>query len=274
MMRLIAKKLQVKFSMNITPTDPVFPLRNIIKWLTLILGILLIFGAAAFVVWALNPAPPMDEALAAMASTDTVTVQTEPWLVFQPAQVAPTTGLIFYPGGHVDPRTYAPAAHKIADNGYLVVDVPMPLNLAVFGVGKAKDVMSAYPSIHKWVIAGHSLGGSMAASFVDGHPETLDGIILWASYPAKSDDLSDQDIDSLSIYGTRDGLSTLTKIKASEPLLPPDTLWIAIDGGNHAQFGWYGPQSGDNEATISRQEQQEQIVQATLDFLGTMDSGK
>ena len=249
-------------------------MKKIIRWLALSLGILLILGAAAFVIWGLNPAPPMDEALAAMASTETVSVQTEPWLVFQPAQVAPTTGLIFYPGGHVDMRAYAHAAHKIAENGYLVVIVPMPLNLAVFGVGKAKDVMSAFPDIQKWVIAGHSLGGSMAANFADSHPGSLDGIILWASYPAKSDDLSNQDIDSLSIYATRDGLSTLSKIQASEPLLPRDTRWVAIEGGNHAQFGWYGPQSGDNQATISHLEQQEQIVQATLDFLASVNSGK
>jgi hypothetical protein len=248
-------------------------MKRIIKWLAISLGILLILGAAVFVIWGLNPAQPMDESLAAMISTDIVTVQSEPWLVFSPTRVAPTTGLIFYPGGHVDPRAYAPAAHKIADNGYLAVIVPMPLNLAVFGTGKAGDVMSAYPDIQNWVIAGHSLGGSMAANFADSHPGSLDGIILWASYPAKSDDLSDQDIDSLSIFGTRDGLSTINKIKASEPLLPPHTLWVVIDGGNHAQFGWYGSQPGDNQATISRQEQQEQIVQATLDFLETMDSG-
>jgi hypothetical protein len=249
-------------------------MNKIIKWLGLSLGVLLIFGGAAFVIWGLNPAPPMDEALAATASTDTVNVQTEPWLVFQPAQAVPTTGLIFYPGGHVDPRAYAPTAYEIAENGYLVVIVPMPFNLAVFGVGKAKEVMSAFPGIQKWVIAGHSLGGSMAASFADSHPDNLKGILLLASYPAKSDDLSNVDIESKSIYGTLDGLSTLAKIQASEALLPRDTRWEAIQGGNHAQFGWYGPQSGDNQATISRQEQQAQIVQATLDILSTVDSGK
>ena len=70
-----------------------------------------------------------------------------------------------------------------------------------------------------------------------------------------------------SIYGTRDGLTTGDKIEASRPLLPPDTAWVAIEGGNHAQFGWYGPQSGDNPATISREDQQAQIVAATLALL-------
>jgi len=70
----------------------------------------------------------MSEALEALDSDEIVTVQNEPWLVFQPAQETPTTGSDFYPGGRVDPRAYAPAAYKIAENGYLVVIVPMPLN--------------------------------------------------------------------------------------------------------------------------------------------------
>jgi hypothetical protein len=35
---------------------------------------------------------------------------------------------------------------------------------------------------------------------------------------------------------------------------------VPIEGGNHAQFGWYGFQDGDNAATISRV----QVVRATL----------
>ena len=93
------------------------------------------------------------------------------------------------------------------------------------------------------------------------------GLVLWAAYPAGSDDLSGYQLATGSIYGTRDGLATLDEIDASRPLLPPDTQWTAIQGGNHAQFGWYGPQSGDNEATISREEQQAQIVEATLQLL-------
>jgi len=37
---------------------------------------------------------------------------------------------------------------------------------------------------------------------------------------------------------------------------------MTIEGGNHAQFGSYGPQPGDNEATISAQEQLDQTVEA------------
>ena len=69
------------------------------------------------------------------------------------------------------------------------------------------------------------------------------------------------------IFGTRDGLATGDKISAWVPLLPPDTRFVAIEGGNHAQFGWYGKQSGDNEATITREAQQAQTVAATLALL-------
>jgi pimeloyl-ACP methyl ester carboxylesterase len=124
--------------------------------------------------------------------------------------------------------------------------------------------MAAYPEIDDWAVGGHSLGGAMAARFAYQNPAAVQGLVLWAAYPASTDDLSSQDVRVTSIYGTRDGLATGDKIAASRPLLPPDTTWVAIEGGNHAQFGWYGPQSGDNPATISREDQQAQIVAATL----------
>ena len=39
---------------------------------------------------------------------------------------------------------------------------------------------------------------------------------------------------------------------------------FVIEGGNHAQFGSYGPQSGDGEAQISPAEQWRQTVEAIL----------
>jgi hypothetical protein len=107
----------------------------------------------------------------------------------------------------------------------------------------------------------------MAANFVHSNPEAAGGLVLWASYPAGGDDLSSYQFAVSSIYGTLDGIATPAKIDASRPLLPPDTQWIAIEGGNHAQFGWYGPQSGDSLPAISREEQQTRIVEATLQLL-------
>ena len=176
--------------------------------------------------------------------------------------------MILYPGGLVDARAYAPAARQIAEAGFLVVIVPMPLKLAFFDAGRASDVMQAYPSITHWAIGGHSLGGAMAAQFAYQHPDQVAGLVLWAAYPASNNSLADRASRVASIYATRDGLATGGKIDASRPLLPADTRFVSIEGGNHAQFGWYGKQSGDNEATITREAQQAQIVAATVTLLG------
>jgi dienelactone hydrolase len=119
-------------------------------------------------------------------------------------------------------------------------------------------------------VGGHSLGGAMAASYARKQPDKVQGLVLWAAYPSGSDDLSGHGLQVVSIYATRDGLTTGANIEASRRLLPSSTRWVAIEGGNHAQFGWYGAQSGDQEATISREEQQAQIVTATVDLLRSL----
>jgi dienelactone hydrolase len=241
-------------------------MRRLKRWWWL-LPLLLIVTAAAVLIWASTGPAPMPEALAALQSDSRVEVQTEPWLIFKPTEQDPTTGLILYPGGRVDARAYAPTAQSIAQQGYLVIIVPMPLDLAFFAPDRALEVIAAFPNIEAWAVGGHSLGGAMSARLAYRNPAALQGLILWAAYPAATDELSQQDLAVTSIYGTHDGLATGEKIDASRPLLPADTQWVAIEGGNHAQFGWYGPQSGDNEATISRAEQQEQLLQATLQLL-------
>ena len=244
-------------------------MRKIMKfwWILLVIPALFLLG---FVIWAETPLGPMPQALAAMQSDSTVTFEENQWYVYQPTDVTPDTGLIIYPGGRVDPRSYAPLARDIARRGFLTVIVPMPLNLAVFAPGSARQVIDAYPQIENWAIAGHSLGGAMGAKFAFDNPELLDGMALWASYPASNNDLSTTDLDVSSIYGTLDSVADPEKLAYSKALLPADTQWVPIEGGNHAQFGWYGPQPGDSPATISREEQQAQTVQATEDMLTRM----
>jgi pimeloyl-ACP methyl ester carboxylesterase len=241
------------------------------RWWWLVLVILLL-AVAGFVIWAGAAAAPMPEALVAMEGDSEVEVEAEQWLEFQPLAKEPTAGLILYPGARIDPRAYAPAARALALEGYLVLIVPMPLNLAVFGADRATDVVAAFPEVEHWAVGGHSLGGAMAARYVFRNPQMADGLVLWAAYPASSDDLSGHDLAVSSIYGTLDGLSTVEEIVASRPLLPHDTRWVAIEGGDHAQFGWYGPQAGDNAASISREAQQAQIVAATLELLSEIET--
>jgi len=230
-------------------------------------GLLLAAAVIGFVIWGSTPQAATDVALQALVSDSVVDVTTEAWITFSPAGQAPQAGLIIYPGGHVDPRAYAPLARQIAAQGYRVVIVPMPLALAVMAPDRALQVMAQDPSIETWAIGGHSLGGAMSARFAYTHPDAVDGLVLWAAYPASTDDLSGFDIVVTSIYGTLDGLSTGDKIDASRPLLPAATAWVPIEGGNHAQFGDYGVQAGDNLPAITAEEQQAQAADATLAVL-------
>ena len=108
----------------------------------------------------------------------------------------------------------------------------------------------------------------MAANYAQKQAEQIDALALWASYPTSSASLVDRtELSVASIYGTFDGLVSQSDIENSRELLPPDTLWTPIEGGNHAQFGWYGPQEGDNAATISREMQQAATISATLSLL-------
>jgi Alpha/beta hydrolase family len=240
------------------------------RWLARILaalGIVLALAVIGFVAWGSLPQAPTERARAALTSDASVNVEIGTWISFTPAAGPPTTGLIVYPGGHVDARAYAPLARQTASYGYQVVIVPMPLSLAVLAPNRALEVIAAHPAVTSWAIGGHSLGGAMAARFAYSHPGSVRGLVLWAAYPPSGDDLSDSELAVASIYGLLDGLSTGDKIAASRPLLPDDTRWVPIEGGNHAQFGDYGAQSGDGTATISTAEQQRQAVEATIEVL-------
>ncbi len=243
------------------------PLNRTLKrlFLSLVLVVLaLVVGLTVFV----NVSGQASAAADAATQTDAqVQVKTARWLEFRPIGQTPRAGLIFYPGGLVHPEAYSPLARAIAAQGYLVVIPPMPLNLAVFASDRASEVMAAYPEIRRWAVGGHSLGGAMAARYAYQHPGAVAGLALWAAYPEASASLADRPLQVVSVYGTRDGLATLDKIEASRPNLPPTTRYVAIEGGNHAQFGDYGPQRGDQPAAISADAQHAQVVTATVELL-------
>jgi pimeloyl-ACP methyl ester carboxylesterase len=175
------------------------------------------------------------EGLAALESDGRVTVTEGEWIVFSPTAVTPTKGLIFYPGGEVDERGYALPLHEIAAAGYLVVLVPMPMQLAVFAPDKATEVIAAYPDIDKWAIAGHSLGGSMAARYSFHHPENIDGLIMWDAYPA--DDMSENTLPVRMIHRSDEAGATPEDYAPHLSRLPEQTEFVPLAGGQHLNFG-------------------------------------
>ncbi len=229
--------------------------------------LLLLALGVGVIYWLNNSYQPMEQALEVFAHQQEVRVEVNDFMVFRPSQIRSETGIIFYPGGRVEPEAYAPLASQLASSGYLVAVVPMPLNLAVLGVNRASRLFLTESGIKSWYMAGHSLGGAMAARYAVNNSSKLEGLILMAAYPAESDDLSATELNVLSIYGSEDGRLSRSDIDASRQLLPPETRWLEIKGGNHSQFGWYGHQSGDKRATISREEQQQQIVAGIESFI-------
>jgi hypothetical protein len=175
------------------------------------------------------------------------------------------TGVILYQGAKVDVTAYSVEAKILADNGYAVFIPKMPFNMAFFGINKADKIIEDNPDIANWYMAGHSLGGSMAAKYTSNNREKIAGLILLASYSV--DDLSDYKGKVLSIIGTKDMGIDKEKLDETSINLPQDTEFYIIEGGNHSQFGDYGFQKGDNSADISLEEQLESITNKMLEYL-------
>jgi hypothetical protein len=175
------------------------------------------------------------EALAALESDGAVTITQDEWIVFTPASVTPAKGLIFYPGGEVDERGYAEPLHQIAAAGYLVVLVPMPLQLAVMAPDKATDVIAAFPQIDTWAIAGHSLGGSMAARYAFHHPDNVDGLLMWDAYAP--DDMTGATLSVRMIHRADASGTPPADYVPYLPLLPEQTEFVPLHGANHLNYG-------------------------------------
>ena len=168
------------------------------------------------------------------------------------------TGIIFYPGGKVEYTAYTPLMLELADKGFACILVEMPYNLAVFDINAADGLQSVLPEVEHWYIGGHSLGGAMAASYVSKHESEYDGLILLAAY--STSDLSDTDLEVISVYGENDGVMKMGKHDKCLENLPDDTVEEVIEGGCHAYFGSYGRQDGDGIPTITNARQIEEAA--------------
>lgn len=233
-----------------------------IKKILLITGLALGVTILGFVIWAENPLGPMQEVDEIIQNSNVNFIEENDYYKTGNDN---SIGLIYYPGGRVDPKSYIPLAINISKQGITTFIPKMSLNLAVFSPNKALEIIKKFPEIKKWFIAGHSLGGAMASKVVFENPNTFEGLILNASYPAKNNSLRNRDIKVLSIYGSRDG--NVQDIEINNKYLPANTEFLVIQGGNHAQFGYYGKQKGDLDAEISREEQQRITVEKMVEFI-------
>lgn len=199
-----------------------------------------------------------DVALEVMAQGSGITVQ-DNLTILSPTY--PTdTAIIFYPGAKVEAEAYLPLLDQIRQTGVTCILVHMPFNMAIFDADAAKEVISQFPEIQHWYVAGHSMGGAMASKFASDHPDQVDGLILMGAYIYG--DYPDE--KTLTIYGSLN--------QSVEDHIDYTQNIVEIEGGNHAQFGNYGPQKGDPPAEISAEEQQAQTVTAIEAFLSRADA--
>ena len=170
------------------------------------------------------------------------------------------TALIFYPGAKIEYTAYAPMFKDLSEKGIDCYLVEMPFNLAILGQNSADEIIDSGNYSH-YFISGHSLGGAMAASYVNSTNKT-DGLILFASY-------STCKIEKpvLSIYGSEDKVLNKEKYLDSINFIEDNLTEIEIKGANHAQFAYYGNQSGDGVANISASSQQKQSASAIIEFI-------
>ena len=229
------------------------------KWLVTggITLLLLAILAGAFFWYVSDYYQAEDVALAVMAQDSTIMVQ-DNLTILSPSY--PTdTAMIFYPGAKVEAEAYLPLLDQIRQTGVTCILVHMPFHMAIFDANAAEEVIDQFPEYQHWYMAGHSMGGAMASQFASEHPGLVDGLILMGAYIYG--DYPDE--DTLTIYGSLNQ-SVEDNIDYTENI-------VEIEGGNHAQFGNYGPQKGDLPATITAEEQQRQTVEAIEAFLAQRD---
>ncbi|MBO1307754.1 alpha/beta hydrolase [Enterococcus sp. 669A] len=176
------------------------------------------------------------------------------WLYF-PSEDQSKPIVIFYPGALVDPESYSVWAESLAQSGYPVYVLKMPLDLAVLAPNRAEKVLEEQPE-RSYVVGGHSLGGVMASRFAAENAEHLKGVFFLASYPDEKGSLANKEVPVLSLTAENDQVLNQAAYKESKQELPENAEYQEIAGGNHAGFGAYGPQKGDGESTIDDQNQQ------------------
>lgn len=214
--------------------------------------ILLLMILGGFLIWAQDYYHAQPTALA-LLNDESIHHQSN---VYSLASTEDTTiGLIFYPGAKVEAIAYLPLLKQISELGIEVYLVEMPLNMAIFDINAATKIIEEHDNITKWYMAGHSMGGAMASKYASDHEDQIEGLILLGAYV-----YGDYPVDkSLTIYGSFN--------QSVEDHLDYTENIVEIVGGNHAQFGNYGKQKGDKDATISPKRQQAITVEAIKAFI-------
>lgn len=214
---------------------------------------------------------PSINALKATISDEFVTIVNDNELIsFYPStKNEHNKGIIFFHGANVEAESYAILGRLLAENGVSFVAFKMTSVFSNFDPSYAIELIKKLDHNTDWFVAGHSLGGAIASRMMYLYKESFEGLILLASYPAgKGVNLSRyHDLRVLSVWATKDYIVSKERIFTNKSKLPDKTIYYEIRGGNHAQFGSYGIQSGDHKADISETQQITETVAVITKFI-------
>lgn len=202
-----------------------------------------------------------DNALSYMISTTNVTV-TEQDFGYYFNGPGNSKALIFYQGAKVDEKAYAEILFKLAEQGIDCFVVKMPIRMAILGMNKASKIIKRYRNTYTdWYIGGHSLGGAVAAMYAASNDDDIKGLVMLAAYSTRP---LPEGMKVISLTASNDSVLNWNKYNNYLSNLPNDYVEVNIEGGNHAQFGDYGEQTGDGVATISLVEQHQVVINTIL----------
>ncbi len=196
-------------------------------------------------------------------------------LELRPASGLQSRGLVFFCGSGVAAEAYVPLLRPITEAGHRVFIVRLPWRFAPLeshrdeAIAQARALMAAHPETSGWVAAGHSLGGAIAARWMQAPQPGVAALVLVGTTHPKDHDLSALTLPVTKVYADHDDVAPAHRVLGNRALLPASTQWLEIKGGNHSQFAHYGRQLFDGDATITREEQQRQTRGALLQALGS-----
>jgi pimeloyl-ACP methyl ester carboxylesterase len=200
--------------------------------------------------------------------------ETDAFVRFDPAASRDARWMLL-PGCPADPHAYGPLARAVASRGYVSVIVKVPYRCAPWPQHSAqlrqrvRDIAGSCTSC-PWALAGHSRGVRHALEIVRALPrEEIAALLLIGSTHPRDDDYSDLSMPVMKIMASEDGVAPLDTALGHRALLPASTRFEVIEGGNHAQFGYYGFQLFDHRARISREEQHARTAELVISMLET-----
>lgn len=180
--------------------------------------------------------------------------------------------VVLLPGGLADPAAYAPLCRNVAARGFAChvfrAAWRMPQN-------DLASLAETFPfAEERYVVGGHSQGGKAAAQFASEDRRPVHGLFLLGTSHPRDVDLSDRDLPTLKIYAEHDGLASVAEVLATRDRMPTNHQLVLVEGGNHSQFGYLGTLIGDGRATRSLEAQQQDTVDALVEFLQSVSAGR